>query len=176
MLNKLIKHTTRSFKRQRSYIIINILGLSIGIACSLLISLFVLNEASYDQYNIKKDRIYRVVLDGKIGGQEIAAASTAAIVGPTMYREFPEVEDFLRMTGHGPTVIEYDGQTYTEEGWVDADSSFFNFFSIPVIKGDPSEMLSSPRRIVLSESTARKIFGDADPIDKAKAESLTRIG
>ncbi len=167
MLNKLIKHTTRSFKRQRSYIIINIMGLSIGIACSLLISLFVLNEASYDQYNIKKDRIYRVVLDGKIGGQEIAAASTAAIVGPTMYREFPEVEDFLRMTGHGPTVIEYDGQTYTEEGWVDADSSFFNFFSIPVIKGDPSEMLSSPRRIVLSESTARKIFGDADPIDKA---------
>jgi putative ABC transport system permease protein len=167
MLNNLFNHSVRSFKRQISYIIINILGLSIGIACSLLISLYVLNEASYDQYNVKKDRIFRVVLDGKIGGQEIAAASTAAIIGPTMYREFPEVEDFLRMSGRGPTIIEYDGQTFTEEGWVEADSSFFNFFSIPVLKGDPEEILNNPRRIVLSETTARKIFGDTDPIDKA---------
>jgi len=167
VLNNLIRHSIRSFKRQKSYIIINILGLSIGIACSLLISLFVINEASYDQYNIKKDRIFRLVLDGKIGGQEITAASTAAIIGPTMFREFPEVEGFLRMTGHGPTIIEYNGQTFTEEGWIDADSSFFNFFTIPVIKGDPAKMLNTPRRVVLSESTAKKIFGDEDPIDKA---------
>ena len=74
MLTNLIKHSLRSFKRQRSYIIINIFGLSIGIACSLLIALFVLNEASYDKYNVKKDRIYRLVLNGKIGGQEIIGA------------------------------------------------------------------------------------------------------
>ena len=89
MLNNLIKYSIRSFKRQRAYIIINVLGLSIGIACSLLIALFVINEAGYDKYNIKKDRIFRLVLNGKIGGQEITGASTAAIIGPTMAREFP---------------------------------------------------------------------------------------
>jgi putative ABC transport system permease protein len=71
MFNNLIKHSLRSFKRQRAYIIINVLGLSIGIACSLLISIYVLNEASYDRFNVKKDRIFRVILNGKIGGQEI---------------------------------------------------------------------------------------------------------
>ncbi len=167
MFNNLIKYSLRSFKRQRAYIIINILGLSIGIACSILIALFVINEAGYDKFNVKKDRIFRLVLNGKIGGQEITGAFTAAPIGPTMAREFPEVEDFLRMTGRGPTVVEYNGQTFTEEGWIEADSSFFNFFTIPVIKGDPLKMLNAPRRIILSESTARKIFGNEDPIDKA---------
>ena len=97
MFNNLIKHSLRSFKRQRAYIIINILGLSIGIACSLLIALFVINEASYDKFNVKKDRIFRVILNGKIGGQEITGAYTPAIMGPTLPKEFPEVEDFLRM-------------------------------------------------------------------------------
>jgi len=167
MFNNLIKYSLRSFKRQRSYILINILGLSIGIACSLLITLFVLNEASYDKYNVKKDRIYRAILEGKIGGQELTIATSSAIMGPTMLREFPEVEDFLRMAGKSPTIIEYNDQTFTEEHLVEADSSFFNFFSIPVIKGDPKNLLNAPRKAVLSESTAKKIFGNENPIGKA---------
>jgi len=167
MFNNLIKYSLRSFKRQRVYIIINILGLSIGIACSLLIALYVINEASYDKFNEKKDRIFRLVLDGKIGGQEVTAAYTASVIGPTMSREFPEIEDFLRLNGWGPTVIDYNSQTFTEENLIEADSSFFNFFSVPVIKGDQANLLNAPRKAVLSESTARKIFGDENPIDKA---------
>jgi len=167
MLSNLIKYSLRSFKRQRAYIIINILGLSIGIACSLLIALFVINEAGYDRYNVKKDRIYRLVLNGKIGGQEFVGAYTCAIIGPTMLNEFPEIENFLRMTGRGPTVVEYKDLTFTDDHVVEADSTFFEFFSIPVLKGDPKNMLNAPRKAVLSESTARKIFGDEDPIDKA---------
>lgn len=167
MFSNLLKHSIRSFKRQRAYIIINILGLSIGIACSLLIALFVINEAGYDRFNAKKDRIVRLILNGKIGGQELTAAYTSAPMGPTMAKEFPEVEDFLRMNGTGPTVVEYDNQTFTEDHLVEADSSFFNFFSIPVLKGDPNNVLNAPHRIVLSESTAKKIFGDVNPIDKA---------
>src|SRR5512135_247686 len=106
MLKKILKYSIRSFKRQRAYIIINILGLSIGIACSLLIALYVINEASYDKYNIKKDRIYRTILNGKIGGQEVTTSSSPAIMGPTLIKEFPEVEDYLRMNGNGPTVLE----------------------------------------------------------------------
>jgi putative ABC transport system permease protein len=166
MFKNLIKHSLRSFKRQRSYIIINILGLSIGIACSLLIALFVINELSYDSYNAKKDRIFRVVLNGKIGGQELTFATSPAIMGPTMLKELPEIEDFLRMSGRGPSVIEYNKQTFTEEHMVEADSSFFNFFSIPVLKGDQVNLLNAPHKAVLSESTAKKIFGSENPIDK----------
>lgn len=166
MFSNLIKHSLRSFKRQRAYIVINILGLSIGIACSLLISLYVINEASYDKYNTKRDRIYRAILNGKIGGQEVTVASSPAIMGSTMLKEFPEIEDFLRMNGSGPTVIEYNNQTFTEDHLVEADSSFFNFFSISVLKGDPKNLLNAPRKAVLSESTAKKIFGNENPIDK----------
>ncbi len=167
MLSNLIKYSLRSFKRQSSYIIINILGLSIGIACSLLIAVFVLNEASYDKFNEKKERIYRLVLSGKIGGQEIVGAFTPAIIGPTMLEEFPEVEDYLRMTGSGPTVVEYDARIFTEDKMIQADSSFLNFFTIPVISGDPQRMLNSPHKVVLTQSTAKKIFGELSPIDKA---------
>jgi len=166
MLKNLITYSLRSFKRQRSYIIINILGLSVGIACSLLIALFVINEASYDRYNTKKDRIFRLILNGKMGGQEITASATPSPMGPTLLNEFPEVEDFLRMNGRGPTIVEYENQTFTEEHLIEADSSFFNFFSIPVLKGDPKNLLNAPHKLVLSESTANKIFGDENPIDK----------
>jgi putative ABC transport system permease protein len=120
----------------------------------------------YDKYNEKKDRIYRTILNGKIGGQEVTIATSPAIMGPTMVKEFPEIEDFLRMTERGPTVIEYNSQTFTEEHMVEADSSFFNFFSIPVLKGDPKNLLNAPYKVVLSESAAKKIFGDENPIDK----------
>jgi len=166
MFNNLIKHSVRSFKRQRAYIIINVLGLSIGIACSLLIALYIINETSYDKYNEKKDRIYRAILNGKIGGQEVTVSYSAAVMGPTLLKEFPEVEDFLRMSSWGPTVIEYDNQTFTEDHIIEADSSFFNFFTIPVLKGDPRNLLNAPHRIVLSESTAKRIFGNENPIDK----------
>ena len=144
MFKNLIKYSLRSFKRQWSYIVINILGLSIGIACSLLIALFVFNELSYEKFNVKRDRIFRLVLNGKLSGQEVTVAYSAAVIGPTMLKEFPEVEDFLRMNGVGPTIVEYNNQAFTEDNIIEADSSFFNFFSIPVIKGDQKNLLNSP--------------------------------
>ena len=133
MFNNLFRHSLRFFKRQRAYIVINILGLSIGIACSLLIALFVINEASFDRFNQKKDRLYRVILDGKLGGQEINSAWTSAPMGPALVKEIPEVEDFLRMDGVGPTAVEYNQLSFTDNHIIMADSSFFNFFSVPVL-------------------------------------------
>lgn len=166
MFNNLLKHSIRSFKRQRAYIIINVIGLSIGIACSLLIALYVINEASYDKFNLKKDRIYRAILNGKIGGQEVTFATSPAIMGPTMVKEFPEIEDFCRLSGQGPEVVVYKNQAFTEENLIQADSSFFNFFSIPVLRGDLKNLLNAPHKVVLSESTAKKIFGNENPIDQ----------
>jgi putative ABC transport system permease protein len=166
MLKNLLKHSVRSFKRQRSYLIINVLGLSIGIACSLLITLYLLNEATYDRYNKNKDRIYRAILNGKLGGQEVTIAASPAVMGPTLVKEFPEVESFLRMSGKGPNVLEYNGQSFVENEIIEVDSSFFDFFSIPVLKGDQQNLLNAPYKAVLSESTAKKIFGDVNPISK----------
>lgn len=167
MLRNLITHSLRSLKRQRSYLIINILGLSVGIACSLLIAIYVINEAGYDRFNEKKDRIFRIVLNGKMGGQEFIGAYTCSPIGPTMLREFPEIEDYLRLTGRGPTVVEYNDLSFTDDNVLESDSAFFNFFSIPLLKGDPENVLNAPRRAVLSASTAKRIFGNEDPIDKA---------
>src|SRR5664280_693954 len=107
-----------------------------------------------------------MVLNGKLGGQEVTVCYSAAVIGPTMLKEIPEVEDFLRMNGVGPTNVEYNNQTFGENNIVEADSSFFNFFSIPVLRGDPNNLLNAPRKAVLSESTAKKIFGNENPIDK----------
>ncbi len=166
MFNNLIKHSLRSFKRQRGYIIINVIGLSIGITCSLLIALYVINEASYDKFNTKKDRIFRTILNGKIGGREVTIATSPAIMGPTMIKEFPEIEDYCRMQSQGPSVVVFNNQAFTEEHLIQADSSFFNIFSIPVLRGDPKTLLNAAHKVVLSESTAKKIFGDINPIDQ----------
>ena len=167
MLRNLIKHSLRSLKRQRSYLIINMTGLSIGIACSLLITLYVLYEASYDRYNIKRNRIYSIALNFRIGGEESTEAMASPPLGETMVREIPEVEGFLRMRRMSlPGTLTLNDQTYSEENIIEADSSFFNFFTIPVLFGDPASLLNAPGKIVLSSSVAEKIFGSQNPVDK----------
>lgn len=139
--------------------------------CSMIIALFIIHELSYDKFNEKKDRIYRVILNGKLGGQEVKVTYTAAPIGPTMKNEFPEVEDFLRMNNWDETIVRYGERSFTEEHFLEADSSFFNFFSIALIRGNPGKVLNEPRTLVLSESAAERIFGEEDPIDK-----MLRIG
>ncbi len=166
MVKNILKHSLRALKKQKGYVAINILGLSIGIACSLIIALFVVHELSYDQYHVKKDRIYRLTLDGKIGDQEINAAYTAAVIGPTMAADFPEVEKFCRMNVFGETIIKKEDLVFTVKDFAEVDSSFFAIFSIPLLKGDSKTVLNEPNTMVLSETTAKKIFGDEDPVNK----------
>ena len=171
MTRHLIKYSLRALSRQKSYVVINLLGLAIGLACSIVIALFILNELSYDDYHADKDRIYRVILNGKLGGQELKVTSTASPIGPTMANEFPEVESFLRMNRWGGTTLRYGEKYFTEDRFVEVDSSFFDFFSIPLIRGNKKTALSENRNLVISESTARKIFGDEDPMNK-----MLRVG
>ena len=166
MIKNLLKHSFRSLKKQKGYVFINILGLSIGIACSLIITLFVLHQLSYDKYHEKKGRIFRLTLDGKIGDQEINAAWSASVIGPTMAADFPEVESFCRMNKFGETIVKNGDQNFIIRDFAEIDSSFFEIFSIPLIKGDVKNVLNSPHTMVLSESTAQKIFGNEDPVNK----------
>ncbi len=166
MIKNILKHSIRNLNRQKGYVFINILGLSIGIACSLLITLFIVHELSYDKFNEKRDRIYQLVLHGKIGGQELLVSSTCSPIGPTMLKEFPEVEAFNRIHIGGETIIKNQEQSFTEKNFILSDSSFFDIFSVKLISGDKRTALNAPHKLVLSKSTANKIFGKDDPIGK----------
>ena len=116
--------------RQRSYVVINVIGLSIGLACSIIICLFVVYELSYDNYNEKKDRIWRLYLKGKLGETELKGAWTCAPAAPALKQDFPEVVDAVRINTWGETVIKYKDRSFIEDGFMEADSTFFNIFSI----------------------------------------------
>lgn len=171
MFKRLLQYSLYSFRKHKSSYVINIAGLSIGLASSLIIASFVIQETSYDGYHEKKNQIYRLVLDGKIGSQSGRTTATASITAPTIYSEYPEVEGFLRMQSLSGTIVSYNGNRFTEKNFLEADSSFFEFFSIPLIVGNPRTCLSSPRNVVISSSTAIKIFGTDQPMNK-----LLRIG
>ncbi len=171
MFNKLFQYSYKALKRQKSYVFINLAGLSVGMACTLVIGLFIYNELSFDQYNLKKDRIYRLILQGRIGGQELKGVWTASPIGPSMRNEFPEVEDFLRIERWDETVLQYEEHYFTEENFIEADSSFFNFFSINLLQGNKDRILNEPHTLVLSESSARKMFGSENPLNK-----MIRVG
>lgn len=158
MLSNNFKHSFRALYRQKGYFLINVIGLSIGIACSMIISLFIMHELSFDRFNEKKDRIYRLVVNGKIADREVSYAITPAAIGPTLLREFPEVENFARLVPFSESIVKYQEKSFMENYFVLADSSFFDIFSIPLIRGDKHSALNASHKLVLSEKQQRNFL------------------
>jgi len=157
----------RNALRNKAYTLINLLGLAIGITSSIMILLFVLDEISYDRHHEHFRDIYRICIKGKIQGNEIEAALSNAPMGATLKSDFPEVEDFTRIfTFDGDPKVRFEEKVFIEEDFYYVDSTFFNVFTAPVIYGNPQNMLSRPNTVVLTEETARKYFGNEDPVGK----------
>ncbi len=135
-------------------------------ACSVIIALFIIHELKFDQFNTKIDRIYRLEVSGIIGDRELKYAVTSAPVGPAMLREIPEVEDFVRLNSFGEPTIKYLDKKYTEKNFFEADSSFFNVFSVRLLQGNAKTALKEPHTLVISQSAAKKFFGTENPMDK----------
>jgi len=155
----------RNAWRNKGYTIINLLGLAIGIASSIIILLFVLDEVSYDRHNEYFKDIYRICIRGKIQGNQIEAALSNSAMGATLKDDFPEVEEFTRLfTFAGDPIVRYEDKVFIEENFYYADSTFFNVFTAPILYGSPSDLLSRPNTVVLTEETARKYFGNEDPV------------
>ncbi len=159
MLNSDMTIALRHLSRHRGYTTVNVLGLAVGLACAILIFLYVGHELSYDRYHEQADRIYRVVFND--------SAKTPRSVGPALKADFPEVQSFLRMhPTTGTWVMKYEDRIYYERGVYWANKTLFDFFALPLVQGDPDRALEAPYTVVISEDTARKYFGEEDPMGK----------
>jgi len=156
----------RNFSRNKFYTAINVVGLSVGLMCTILILLFVQDELSYDKYNVKYERIIRLGSDFTLSGKKDRVAASPLPFGPTFAEEFPEVEQFVRFKGSGRQQFKYNDKEFYEERIAFVDSSVFTIFSFPLLKGDADKALTQPYSIVLNETLAKKYFNDEDPIGK----------
>jgi putative ABC transport system permease protein len=156
----------RNLWRHRGYTLINVFGLTIGLASSVFILLYVVNELTYDKFHEKSDQIHRVWISGSMPATEMRHAVTSPPMAEALLNDYPEVENVVRMRKSGGWLVRKGDRTFqeTDENFIFADSTFFDVFSFDLIKGDPQSCLRDPRSIVLSEEYATKYFGDEDPI------------
>ncbi len=150
--------------KHKVYSAINILGLSIGLACSILILLFVKNELSFDHFHAYKDNIYRVNILEEQSGEMTSSAITTAAVGPSMLEEFPEVKAMVRMSNPNDGFFTWQNKHFFTSQISHADSSFFSVFSFKLLSGNPEKVLSEPNTVVLSSKLAEQIFGEKNPV------------
>lgn len=165
MIKNYFKITLRVFTRNKGYSFLNLFGLSIGIAVSIIGFLYVLNELSYDRFNENSERIHRIAVDALIGDTEIYQAYTAAMYTQALYDDFPEIEKVCRISTE-EFYIEFEDKKFVENRVLSVDSTFFDMFTFPVVKGKVTNLLNQPNCVVLTESTAQKYFGTNDPINK----------
>jgi putative ABC transport system permease protein len=169
MLRNYIIVAFRNIFKNKGLSFINIVGLATGIACSLAIFLFVQDDTSYDRFHKDAGNIYRIVKDFiNDDGSRIPDATTPAALAPAMQKDFPEVVAITRIHPNwgGNYLIKYGDKKITEEKLMGVDSSFFDVFSFPFIQGDPKKVFNDVNSIVLTESAAKRYFGNQNPIGK----------
>lgn len=149
-------------RRHPGFSLINITGLALGLVCVILILLWVRDELSHDRFHENSERIGRIIMN--IDGTSLPAAPGP--LAPTMIEEFPQVETAARYIWAGG-ILEYKDRKFEERNGLMVEPQFFDIFSFAFIKGDPQTALTDPRSIVLTESTARKLFSDQDPMGKS---------
>lgn len=154
----------RNLYRFKSFTAINITGLAIGMASAILILLLVQNEFSYDQFHVKKDRIYALYNRGMLNGR-LELFGTPSVLTNVLKTEYPQVEEVTRLNGTGPIVLSANDKQIEGKGMM-VDSGFLRIFSYPLLRGNPETALSTPRSVVLAESFAKKFFADGDAMGK----------
>ena len=156
----------RNFIRHSSISFINIIGLSLGLACTMFIYLWVTNELSFDRFHENADRLYRVDENQHYTNGVYRVTVTPWPSGPVWKEKIPEIEKACRVAYAGTLLMRRGDKAFYESDVQGVDSTFFTMFSFPLLKGDPVRVLKDPQSIVLSEETARKYFGREDPIGK----------
>jgi putative ABC transport system permease protein len=188
MLQNYLTVAWRNLKRHKGYAFINVAGLAVGMACCLLITLYVRHELSYDRYHDQAGQIYRVLQAFRNGVQTESQPPAPeefqvwgnAPVGPALAADFPEIRKMVRFTSHQRLLLQHGERRFQEDDLLFMDSTAFEVFSWKMLAGNPRLALVAPNSIVLTQSTARKYFGDRNPIGQTlrveNQESLTVTG
>lgn len=158
--------TIRNLIKHKFYSFINILGLTAGVSCFLMILLYVADEVSYDQHHTEAEQIYRLDFLGTINGNTFNTSLASVPAAEAMVNDYPEVNEAVRLRQRSEYLVQKLGseQVFKEKRVVFADSNIFSFFGLPVIQGDPSSMLKGPNKVAISQSMAEKYYGNNDPV------------
>ena len=170
MLKNYLKIALRFMLRQKGFSIINIAGLTIGITCSLLIILYIFDELSYDKFHPDAQQIHRLGFKGVLEGKKFNSTQTGLLVSQSL-KDIPQIESVLRIASWKTFPIRYEDKAFTEPSMLLADSNFFRFFNFKLIEGHPDSVLAGERKVVMTESAAKRYFnykgkGDRTPIGK----------
>jgi putative ABC transport system permease protein len=166
MFRNYLKVALRNLWKNKVFSAINVTGLSAGIAVCLLIVLYVVDELSYDRFNVNAERIYRLDADIYFNGTQFTAANSPEPLGPTLVREHPQVEQMVRFNYQGDILVKKNNQNIQEHHAVFTDSTFFKVFTVHMIGGDPATALNDPSSIVIDESAAKRYFNSTDVVGK----------
>ena len=167
MLRNYLKIAWRNLVNNKTFSLINIAGLAIGLACFILIALYVLDEVSFDRYNTKADRIFRINSDIRLGGTDLALAVCSDPMGATLKKDYPQVEEYVRFyNSSGSKLIKKGNEFVNEQKVVHVDSTLFKVFTLPAIEGNLETALNEPNTVVITESTAKKYFGTNAAVGK----------
>jgi len=178
MIQNYFKLGWRNMVRNKASSFINISGLSIGIACALLIAIFINNELSYDRFHKDAGRIFQVIINGNMNGQEFWAGNTPPPVGAALTKNIPEIETYTRFYKPRDIVFRYEenGATnkfFTEKNVLAVDSNFLQVFDFGIIEGNAATALMNPGSVVITEAMAKKYFGnDPDSYREAIGKTL----
>jgi len=167
MITNYFKTALRNLRKNRMFTILNIVGLSLGLAGFILTAAYVWDELSYDRFHANADRIVRADAHIHIGGSKLDMAFTSDMMGPVLQDEYPEVEAFARLyTSTGAKLLKKDGRWINEPRVAHADSSFFRVFTYHALQGDLTDALDAPNSVVLTQSTALRYFNTEDVVGK----------
>lgn len=161
MIKNYFKIALRNLWKFKGFSLINIFGLSMGLACFVLIAMYVADELSYDRYNEKVDRIFRINSDIRFGGTDLNMAVSADPMGAVLKKDYPQVEEYARLySSSGSRLIKKGDEYINEDRITYADSTFLKVFTMPVLAGDSKNFLNEPNTVAITETIARKYFGD----------------
>jgi putative ABC transport system permease protein len=163
MLKNYLKIFWRNLAQNKGYTFLNIIGLSAGLTCFLLIALWVSDEFGYDKFNTKYDRIFRLISTAKTGTGTEESAVSSAPMAKALKQDYAEIENTVRLRVR-EEIITHNGQQILQPGILLTDPSFFDVFSYKILRGNAATALNEPYSIILTESTAKKYFGNKDPM------------
>ena len=162
MIKNYFRIAFRNLIKHKAYSIINITGLAIGMACSIIILLWVQHELSYDRFHKNADRIYRITASAS----QFDVGVNPAAMPPGLKAEMPVIKSFVRFGDMGKSLFEVGDRKFEEKNGFYVDSTFFEVFSFPLIKGDANTALNRPDALLITKAMAKKYFGNEDPMGK----------